>query len=315
MPDLIRTFIRMAEANQFYILNAQIRKDGRITEDWSRFTAKPRFEVYSVAKSFVGIGVGIALDEGLIAMDERIGDSFESEALMADNENALQITVRNLLTMTAGLDKSMMWRDGYERKHERNWVRYFYTHGEFSHHPGSAFLYNNACSYMLGAFIQKKTGQNLREYLRHRLFEPIGIHNVEWGSCPMGRTIAANGLSVNVDELGQFGQLLANGGSYNGKRIVSEEYVKTMMTGHAFTDEYIPCIPPKRAEYGYQIWIDSINDAAYMWGIFGQYCIIMPEKNAVITVLALDPRDGGSNGQYAVSPVRKLIWEELVARI
>jgi len=313
--DLVRPFIQEAEKQGFYILNAQVRKDGEVKDDWARFEAKPRFETYSVSKTVAGLGAGIALEEGLITLDERISDTFKEESYDVTNENALDITVRHLLTMTAGLSETMMWRDGYERKHERDWVRFFYTAGKFDNKPGTVFLYNNACPYMLGALIQKKTGQNLREYLRYRLFEPIGIHNVEWGSCPMGRTIAANGLSVNADELGQFGQLLANGGIYNGKRIVSEAFVKDMMTSYSETGEYIPADPPVKAGYGYQTWIDGVNHAAYMWGIFGQYCIVLPEKNAVITVISLDKNDGGSNGNYDTSPVRKLIWDRLVSQI
>ena len=315
MADLVKKFIQDAEAQGFYILGAQVRKGGEVVDEWTRFAAKPRFETYSISKTFAGLGVGIALEEGLITMDEKISDTFKEESFDVTNENALSITVRDLLTMTAGLSETMMWRDGYERKHVKDWVRFFYTNGKFDNKPGTQFLYNNACPYMLGALIQKKTGQNLRDYLRYRLFEPIGIHNVEWGSCPMGRTIAANGLAINIDEMGQFGQLLANGGVYNGKRLVSEEYVKAMMTSYSETGEYIPCDPPKAAGYGYQTWIDGENNAAYMWGIFGQYCIVLPEKNAVVSVISLDKNDGGSNGQYDTSPIRKLIWDDLVTQV
>lgn len=315
MADLIKKFIQDAEKKGFYILDAQIRKGGEVTESWSRFEAKPRFETYSISKTFAGVGVGIALEEGLITLDEKISDTFKEESYDVTNENALSITVRDLLTMTAGLSETMMWRDGYERKHVKDWVRFFYTNGKFDHKPGTEFLYNNACPYMLGALIQKKTGQNLRDYLRYRLFEPIGIYNVEWGSCPMGRTIAANGLAINADELGQFGQLLANGGVYNGKRIISEKFVKDLLTSYSVTGEYIPGEPPINAGYGYQTWIDGKNHVAYMWGIFGQYCIVLPEKNAVVSIISLDKNDGGSNGQYETSPVRQLIWDDLVTQL
>ena len=313
--DLVKKFIQQAEEKGFYILSAQIRKNGEIVDDWTRFAAKPRFETYSIAKTFAGIGVGIALEEGLITLDEKISNTFREESFDVSNENALNIRVLDLLTMTAGLSETMMWRDGYERKHVKDWVRFFYTNGKFDNKPGTTFLYNNACPYMLGALIQERAGQNLREYLRYRLFEPIGIHNVEWGSCPKGRTIAANALVLNSDELGQFGQLLINGGVYNGKRIVSEAYVKEMLTSYSITGEFIPGDKQVNAGYGYQIWIDSTNNAAYMWGIFGQYCVVLPEKNAVVTVISLDKNDGGSCGQYDTSPVRNLIWENLVTQL
>ena len=312
---LVKRFMEDVEKGGLHILAAQVRVDGEIVDEWTRFAAKPRFETYSVSKTFAGVGAGIALEEGLITLDERVSESFPEASYDITDENALSITVRDLLTMTSGLSETMLWRDGYERKYERDWIRFFYRAGKFVNKPGTAFLYNNVNPYILGCLIEKKSGQNLREYLRYRLFEPVGIHNVEWTSCPMGHTIAANALQINVDELGQFGQMLANGGEYNGKRIVSESYIKAMTTSYSETGEYIPSQPPVKAGYGYQTWIDGVNHAAYMWGIFGQYCVVLPEKNAVVTVLSLEPSDGGSNGNYDTSPLRKVIWEDLVTQV
>ena len=58
--------------------------------------------------------------------------------------------------MTSGLSETMLWRDGYERKHEHDWVRFFYKNGKFDNKPGTSFLYNNANSYILGCLIEKK---------------------------------------------------------------------------------------------------------------------------------------------------------------
>lgn len=312
---LVKKFMEDAEKKGFFILAAQVRRDGEIADEWTRFEAKPRFELYSVGKTFIGAAAGLALEEGLIALDERVMDSFPEASYDITNENAINITVRDLLEMRSGLSETMFWRDGYERKHVHDWVRFFYTDGKFDYEPGSAFLYNNANPYILGCLIEKKCGQNMREYLRYRLFEPIGIHNVEWTSCPMGHTIAANALQLNIDEVGRFGQLLVNGGECNGKQILTEEYVKEMMTSYSTTGEFIPSDPPVPAGYGYLTWIDPVNHASYMWGIFGQYCVMLPEKNAVVSVISLEKSDGGSNGVYTTSPLRKLIWEALVTQI
>lgn len=313
--NLVDRFVRNAEQLGFYILGAKVTQGGETLGEWSRFAAKPRFETYSVAKSFTGVAVGMALEEGLIRMDERICESFRKESFDVASENALGIRVRDLLTMTAGLSQTMMWRDGYERKHVRDWVRFFYTNGKFDNVPGQVFLYNNACPYMLGALIQKKSGQNVAEYLRYRLFEPIGIHNVEWGCCPMGRTIAANALSLDIDEMDAFGRFLLDEGACRGRQLVSADFIRAMLRFNMVTGELIPGEEPVNAGYGYQIWIDPVNRGAFMWGIFGQYCVVLPDKGAVVSVISLDRNDGGSNGQYETSPVRKQIWEDLVARV
>ena len=314
--SLVNKFMEDVNRNGFYILGVQIRKDGEVVDEWTRFPAKPRFETYSVAKTYIAAAAGMALEDGLITLDERLIDSFPEASYDVTNQNAIDITVKDLLTMKSGLSETMMWRDGYERKFNNDWVRFFYTNGKFDNKPGTVFKYNNANPYMLGALIEKKCGQNMREYLRYRLFEPIGIGNVEWGDCPKGHTIAANGLSITIDEMGYYGQLLVNGGEYKGKRILSEQYVKDMFTPFSTeTGEFIPGDPPAPAGYGYQTWLDPVNKAGYMWGIFGQYCVMLPEKNAVISVISLDKADGGSNGQYETSPIRRLIWEDMVTQI
>lgn len=312
----VKKFMEDVEKNGFYVLGAQIRKDGEVVEEWTRFAAKPRFETYSVGKTFIAAAAGLALEEGLITLDEKLADSFPEAAYDVTNQNALAITVKDLLTMRTGLSETMMWRDGYERKHVNDWVRFFYTNGKFDHQPGTQFKYNNANCYMLGCLIEKKCGQNMREYLRYRLFEPIGIGNVEWGDCPKGHTIAANGLSLTIDEMGYYGQLLVNGGVLNGKRILKEEFVKDMFTPFSTeTGEFIPSDPPTPAGYGYQTWLDPVHKGGFMWGIFGQYCVMLPEKNAVVSVISLDKADGGSNGIYETSPIRKLIWDDMVSKI
>lgn len=315
MTSQFQKFMNDVEKEHFHIIYAQVRKDGEIVDDWARFPAKPRFESYSTSKTFVAAGVGIAIDEGLITLDERVSDSFKAESYDVTNPFALDITVRDMLTMTTGTSKPLFFRDSSERAHCKDWIRYFYEKGEFVRAPGTEFLYNNVNPYMLGALVEKKSGQNLHEYLRYRLFEPLGIPNPDWTICPKGHTVGGNGMAINVDEMGRFGQMLLNGGEFNGKRILSADYVKDMLSSHvSLTPETIPGHPDLPMHYGYQIWVDPVHNCQFLWGIFGQYCIIMPDKGVVITIQALQDDDGGSNGNYNVSPLRMKIWEDLVTQ-
>lgn len=315
MTGLVKGFLKKTEEKKLYVSAAQIRKEGQVIDEWTRFPGKPRFEAYSISKTFAAAGVGIAIKENLITLDDRIVDSFPEESYDLTNENALKITVRDLLTMTSGVSERMLRRAGYERNHEQDWVRYFFKHAPFLNEPGTTFLYNNANAYILGCLIEKKSGQNLREYLRYRLFEPLEIHNVEWTSCPMGHTIAANALQLSVDEVGNFGQLLLNKGVYKGKRILPEAFIDDMLVPHYESTEFVPNDPPVKAGYGYQIWIDEANDLVFMWGILGQYCILIPKKNVVISVLSLEPTDEMRHELYPLSPLRQIIWEELVMKV
>lgn len=315
MTGLVEAFLKETEEKKLYVLAAQIRKDGQIVDEWSRFPGKPRFESYSISKTFAAVGVGIAIEEGLITLEDRIVEDFPEESYDTTNENALKMTVRDLLTMTSGVSERMLRRAGYERRYERDWVRYFFKHAPFVYKPGTTFRYNNVNAYLLGCLIEKKSGQNLREYLKYRLFEPLEIHNVEWTSCPLGHTIAGNALQLNVDEVGNFGQFLLNKGVYNGKRLLSEAFIDEMVFPHVESDEWIPNDPPLKASYGYQIWIDRGNDVIFMWGILGQYGILIPKKNVVISVLGLEPTDEMGHEDYPLSPLRQAIWQELVMKV
>lgn len=307
-------FMENVEREKFHLIYAQVRRDGKVIDDWVRFASRARFESYSSCKSFTALAAGIAIDEGLITLDERVSDSFREESWDVTEPYVREITVRDMLTMSSGMEKPIFFRESRERAMTKDWVRYFYEKGSFVHKPGMQFLYNNANPYMIGCLIEKKAGKNLLEYLRYRLFEPLEIHNPDWTMCPMGHTVAANGMAINVDELGNFGQMLLEGGIFKGRRIVSEDFVKDMTRRHITSNEAIPGCPEKAMGYGYQIWVDDVHGCAYLWGIWGQYCIVMPEKGIVITIQALQDDDGGSNGAYALSPLRMRIWEDLVTQ-
>jgi CubicO group peptidase (beta-lactamase class C family) len=103
MTGLVEGFLKKTEEKKLYFTAAQIRKEGQVIDEWTRFLGKPRFEAYSISKTFAAAGVGIAIKEGLITLDDRIVDSFPEESYDLTNENALKITVRDLLTMTGAI--------------------------------------------------------------------------------------------------------------------------------------------------------------------------------------------------------------------
>lgn len=137
--------------------------------------------------------------------------------------------------------------------------------------------------------IEMRTGENLLDYLRDRLFEPIGIGNPDWTLCPKGHCMAANGLYLTIDELARFGHMLLHTGSYGGRQVVPEAYVLDACRKQIETrgeDEII--LDYESYGYGYFIRMAPIPKALLLCGNYGQYCIIYPEKEAVICVMSLD---------------------------
>lgn len=297
---------------------AQVLQDGKLLGAWSRFggdaaskvsayTGLSRLESYSISKSVAAIGAGIAIEEGLISLDEKIAPSLPEWTYDVSDPEILDITVRDLLTMASGMSTALFFRDSEERRRERDWGRYVYEHGQFGLRRSKDFLYSNVNPYLLGCLIERKYGANLLEYMRYRLFEPLDIRNPCMTQCPMGHTIVSNGLEINCQELIHFGQMLLDGGTFRGKRIVSEEFVKAALSPQIQTGD-APFWPSEseKLDYGFYFWIDSANHCSYAMGSFGQLLLILPDKNAVVAIQSLE---------YDTKGIAELVWKTIVSKL
>lgn len=295
MQKIFDDFLKEIKKNDMVINYVQIYKDGEQVIDYSRLPSKTRLHAWSLSKSVISVAVGIAMDEGFLNIDEKICDSFPDYVQENSCENLTNLTVRHLLTMTTGFDHALFFADDPERYITKDWIGYFFKQ-EFPYKPGERFLYCNFNSYMLGCLIERKTGRDLMDYLNEKLFLPLEIYSPDWTRCPMGHVHGANGLYLTIDEYARFGIMLLNKGTFKGKRIVSESYLEEA------TKNQVENNPPGYG-YGYQFWINP--DGSFRAdGKFGQYIIIMPEKNTMVVTMALE---GG--GLFDV------VWEEICEKI
>jgi hypothetical protein len=184
-------------------------------------------------------------------------------------------------------------------RQDGDWVRGF-LELPVENAPGAPFVYNSGASYMLSAIIQKVTGMRLADYLRPRLFEPLGIERFDWETCPKGINIGGWGLSVTTEAIARFGQLYLQKGIWDGKHILPTEWVE-QATSKQVSNGSNPDSDWEQG-YGYQFW--RCRHGAYRGdGAFGQYCIVMPEQQAVLAITsAVDEMQGTLN----------LVWEYLL---
>lgn len=291
---LFDELLNKAKEKEIVLNYFQVRKAGDVVLDWGRMMQKTRLNTWSVSKSFVSVAVGIAIDEGLITLDEKICDSFKEYLPENPSKNLTELTVKHLLTMTTGFDHALFFTDDPERYVTKDWISYFFKQ-EYTYKPGERFLYCNFNTYMLACLIEKKAGVDILEYLNEKLFKPLNILSPDWTRCPMGHIHAANGLYLTIDEFGNFGQMLLNGGEFNGKRIVSKEYLDMA------TKLQVPEV--WEIPYGYQFWLNP--DGSYRAdGKYGQYIMVLPDKDMVVAVQSL------SDGE-----VFDLIWNEFVDKL
>ncbi len=234
-----------------------------------------RRNIYSASKSFTSAAVGIAIGEGLLSLDERLIDVFPEELPETVQENLEKATVRDLLTMCLGQPKAFLMGEDRPYYPERNWVKLALAQ-PFLYEPGTKFVYNNVGPYLAGVLVQRRAGCSLVQYLMPRLFTPLGIQLPTWEVDPLGNTFGAGGLFLTLDELHKFGLLYLQNGSWQGRRLVPEGWVAESTKKQVENGGY---------GYGYLFW-GGRHGSFRADGKYGQFSILIREKNAVVTVVA-----------------------------
>lgn len=242
-----------------------------------------RRNVYSVSKSFTSAAVGIAVKEGLLSLEEKLVDAFPEDIPAEPGEYLGQAVVRDLLTMCLGQGNSELMGSQRPLYQEEDWVKMSLAF-PFTCPPGDKFLYNNVGPYLAGVLVQRRAGCDLVSYLTPRLFKPMGITRPTWENDPRGYTFGAGGLFLTLSEMHKLGLLYLQGGIWDGKRLIPEEWVMES------TRRQVSTGAENDYGYGYLFW-GGPHDSFRADGKYSQLSIILRDKNAVISTVA-ECRDG-----------------------
>ncbi len=223
---------------------------------------------YSECKSITALAIGMLVDEGKLDIKERLIDIFERTGL--SKLTHANLTVEDLLTMRSGVSMNES-----ATVTETEWVKCFFE--STVKNPGTTFHYNSINTYILSAIVTRRTGQALVEYLRTRLFTPLGIENYYWEASPEGITKAGWGLYLLPEDLAKIGQLVLNGGAWKGHQLVSAEWIEQMIAKQTETPTQTG-----NFNYGYQTWVGRQNDCFLFNGMFGQNVIGYPETGILL---------------------------------
>ncbi len=249
---------------------------------WAPYRPEYRHILYSVTKSVVAVAVGFAVQEGLVGVEERVADIFANRYPCLPCDNMRQVTIRHLLTMTMG-HRGKTDNDFF---HDDDWLAeslrlYLETK------PGADFCYDNRCANLLGAILYEKTGQTLYNYLKPRLFDPLGITSARWESTPFGWNTGGWGLSMTTGDLARFGQFLLNRGSWEGRRLLDPDWIREATGNHVDTrGKSILATEDCWRGYGYLFWQSPFPGAYRGDGALGQTVIVMPEQEMVVAMTA-----------------------------
>ena len=293
-------FIRAIQHKNLRVRGIEVWQHGEKVAE-HRWAPDYRYPVHSISKSFTSAAVGMAIEDGLFGLKDPVLKYFPEYA-PKDPDNAFhRLTVWNLLTMSTGhvCDSALRPEQGPD---EDDGVRQFFSI-PLETEPGAFFCYDGGATYMLSALLQQTTGQRVQDYLKPRLFDPLGIENVGWDTCPKGRNLGRSGLYLKTSELGKLGRLYLQKGVWEGRQLVPADWVAE--SGKAQMDNSTETAADNVFGYGYKFWRCSVN-AYRADGYLGQFAIIADDLDAVIAVSSWEP-----NAQAILTTLWATVWPQL----
>ncbi len=247
---------------------------------WSPEAADKPHVLWSLSKSFNSTAVGLAIAEGKLSLDDPVLKFFPADAPSDPSDNLKAMKVRDLLTMTCGHDTEPKITDNAPT------VKQFLAH-PVPHPPGTHFKYNTYGSYLLSAIVTKVTGQTSLDFLKPRLFEPLGIENPQWEASPEGPSLGGYGLSLCTEDIAKFGQLYLQKGKWHGQQLLPAKWVEQATGKQVPNDQegHSNIGVDWQQGYGFQFW-RCTHGAFRGDGRAGQLCVVLPEKDAVVAITA-----------------------------
>ncbi|MDR0619788.1 MAG: beta-lactamase family protein [Bacteroidales bacterium] len=260
-------------------------RHGKVVLDavWKPFEPNDKQTIYSCSKTFTATAIGLLQDKGLLSVEDKVISFFPNELPDSVSPNLASMRIKDLLTMSCGLGE-----EPHGIRSSDKWVRNFLAY-PVDNKPGTVFKYNSMATFMLSAIVQKVTGQRLLDFLQQELFSVLGIKDVDWEISPEGINTGGWGLRAHIEDMAKLGQLYLQKGKWNGKQILSEKWVneatgaQIMQNPSATEQERLQS--DWLQGYGYQIWRCRHNSFRGD-GAYGQFIIVLPDKDAVIAVQA-----------------------------
>ena len=223
---------------------------------YSRGSREKYTVVHSVTKSFTSALIGIALDKGYLnSVDQKLVDFFPEYITDESDPMKKEISIRHLLTMSAGFkwnDRGPSMRNWYLSS---NWVKSAIQLPQ-ENTPGDIFNYNSSTSHLLSAILSKSSEISTLDFAKQYLFEPLGIQSAYWHQDQQGYHIGGFGLGLSARDLAKLGFLYLNNGYWNGRNIVSESWVNES------TSQQIQAVSHPiygKIGYGYQWWVKKVD--------------------------------------------------------
>jgi CubicO group peptidase (beta-lactamase class C family) len=283
-----------------------VLRDGQTLAE-HRFNGGPPLDrpvnIKSASKSVLSALVGVAIERGVLTgTDQPILSVLRSDAPAAPDPRLARLTIGDLLTMRAGLERTS--GENYGRwVSSPNWVRFALSR-PFVDEPGGGMLYSTGNTHLLSAMLTRAARRDTHALMREWLGEPLGIAIPPWPRDPQGIYFGGNDMLLSPRALARFGELYRLGGMIDGQRIVSERWIEQSWTPRSVS-------PWSGGQYGYGWFVGSSrgHPLRFAWGYGGQMLFIVPDLKLTV-VMTSDA--GGARDTTHVAALRSLLDDGIV---
>ena len=222
--ELVNSFVHhLANLPEVDVHHLMMLRHGKVIGEWhaAPYQAEQMHTLYSASKTVTAMAVGLAVDDGLLTVDDKVSKHLRDKMPATLSPALDSLTVRNLLMMAAGREPDLTIPEG-----EADWLTAWFA-GDFSG-VGQRFTYDSMCTHALAMIVTRVTGRPMLEYVRERIFTPLHITEADWELAPDSVETAGWGLRLQAESEAKLGQLMLQQGNWQGRQLVSQQWVHDM---------------------------------------------------------------------------------------
>jgi CubicO group peptidase (beta-lactamase class C family) len=280
--EAIAQFFQKIEEKGYDVQGLMMMRHGKVIAEhwWAPYAPQYQHAMYSATKTFTGVAIGFAVQEGLLNIDDKVISFFPDLLPETISPQLAELSVKHLLTMSVGHVSTTYAGSGESQ------IRSFLA-APFAHEPGTFWVYDITASHMLSRIITKVSGVSIKEYLKTRLFDPLGINDVIWEMDNDGCNMGNGGSHMKTSDLAKMGLFLLNKGKWNGKQLLDPAWIEDATSQHIIQNQKLSSEEIANANddtsqgYGYQIWLGRHHSFRAI-GAQNQLIMVIPEYDFVI---------------------------------
>ena len=236
--------------------------------------AEPMY-LYSLSKPYTSVAVGICCDMGLLSPETKMCELFADKMPEELTEGLKKLTLADLLTMRCGHGRCVI----EDMRWSGDALKTFFAF-PMQFEPGTTFVYSTGATCVCAAAVERVTGRKMTDFMGEKLFSVLGVKTPEWRECRDGTCLGGTGLLVDIETQIRFQQMLLQKGVYNGKRVVSEEYLALATSAVCDSHKDHPS-KDWSSGYGFQFWQNG-RGGFRGDGAYGQIGFVLPEEDTVL---------------------------------